>query len=288
MLQLDRLPRSAEEVTDDDSIAHSNISQALGKIGDARAVPALRAIAASVSRGNTGALCGLSELAARNDAAGKAAVQALTELAKKGTSADARMSEQAQGALDELKGDHEEVQAAISGGAIEERNEHGRTPLYVAAESFSLASLELLIKEGADVSTADNNGYTPVIAVIDKASRYGKIPDEGRQCLDALLGAGADVNARTKTGKTAIFFVVDLKMTKALLKAGAEVNLHDEEGWTPLHGVVFRGKVPIAKLLIKDGADVNAKNAKGKSPADMLSANRKAMEALLVESGATV
>tara|TARA_R110002096_G_scaffold16898_9_gene57904 strand:- start:17074 stop:17535 length:462 start_codon:yes stop_codon:yes gene_type:complete len=124
------------------------------------------------------------------------------------------------------------------------------------------------------------------IAVVDKARNYQKIPDEARECLDMLIAAGANADARTSNGRNSLFFVADLKMAKELSKAGAQVNIQDDEGWTPLHGIVHQGKVPIAKLFVKEGADVNIENAKGKPPFSMLAANRKKMEAVLVENGA--
>lgn len=287
MLQLDRLPGSAAEVTDDDSIAHSNICGALGRIPDPRCVPALQAIAASLSRGNIGALVGLGELAKGDGDAAASAIEALQALAQEGGSADVTVPAIAQSVLAEIDGVEKDAQQAMASGEVDVPDELGRTALHRASAAFSLDAVAELLAAGANPDAADVNGFTPLIAVVDTASRHTKIPAEARACLDALITAGADVNARTNAGRSTLFFVTDHKMAKALLAAGAAVDVVDAEGWTPLHGVVQRGSVPIARLLLEAGADADAANAKGRTPRQCLSTNRKKMETLLLEFGGT-
>jgi len=83
------------------------------------------------------------------------------------------------------------------------------------------------------------------------------------------LEAGADVNARSNTGSTALLAatlkshdeIVDL-----LLGHGAEVDGRNTPGNTPLMVAVRNGDVAIVRLLLRNGADINVTNKRGESP----------------------
>ncbi len=59
------------------------------------------------------------------------------------------------------------------------------------------------------------------------------------------------------------------QVVEALLKAGADVNAHNENdhwGTTPLHAAAHANQAAIAQLLIDHGADMNAKDREGRTP----------------------
>ena len=104
--------------------------------------------------------------------------------------------------------------------------------------------------------------------------------------LQAMIDAGADVNAKTDGGNTPLHSAAvfgKAEMIPILVKAGADVNAKDEYdntplhlavfkgiaeviGNTPLHLAVFKGNVEVISVLVKAGADVNAKGFVGWTP----------------------
>ena len=132
--------------------------------------------------------------------------------------------------------------------------------LVLAAESGHTNCLESLIAAGADVnygldyydavfmdarirsrserscwpthSSTDGNieSYGSTALII--AMRYGR-----HVCLQSLINAGADVNAKSPSGKTALMEATashNLEGVKLLFKSGAHVNLVDESGCNAL------------------------------------------------------
>jgi len=80
--------------------------------------------------------------------------------------------------------------------------------------------------------------------------------------VDSLLRAGANVNAPTHSGGTALHYAAyggHAQVVKALLQAGADVNAHGSDGFTPLHSSAHCGNVEVVKLLLAAHADVNAR-----------------------------
>jgi ankyrin repeat protein len=114
----------------------------------------------------------------------------------------------------------------------------------------------------------------------------------GREDMIApLLVAGADIEARDARGYTALILATynDREgAARLLLGHGAAIDAGDDaRGNTALHGVAFKGYVPIAQMLIDAGADVNRRNRSGQT-ALMLATlfGRADMFDLLVGAGA--
>jgi ankyrin repeat protein len=58
----------------------------------------------------------------------------------------------------------------------------------------------------------------------------------------------------------------DIEQIKSLISAGADVNAKDKSGDTPLHNAVILANKDVIELLIAHGADVNAKDNQGRTP----------------------
>ena len=94
----------------------------------------------------------------------------------------------------------------------------------------------------------------------------------------ALLDAGADPNARTETGGTALHVAAMVSSTPAvvtaLLNAGADPNARNELGATPLHFAARSSKTPaVVSALLDAGVDPDARDQYGDTPWDVLPEN---------------
>ncbi|HXG67548.1 MAG TPA: ankyrin repeat domain-containing protein [Blastocatellia bacterium] len=104
------------------------------------------------------------------------------------------------------------------------------------------------------------------------------------EAVKALLAKGADVNAKTRYGATALSFACDrgsVEVVKTLLEHGADVNVRDTfYGATPLVWAADKGHVEIVRMLIDKGA-------KGKEGALMTGVreNNAALVKTVLETG---
>jgi hypothetical protein len=82
------------------------------------------------------------------------------------------------------------------------------------------------------------------------------------EAVNALLAKGADVNAKTRYGATALSYAADkghLEVVRILLDHGANVNVKDTfYGMSPLGWAAHRGHTGIVRLLLDKGAEAKA------------------------------
>ena len=105
----------------------------------------------------------------------------------------------------------------------------GYSPLHLATTYGTLASMQVLLDAGADVTARNEFGYTP----LHEAS-LSINPAK----IQVLLDAGADVTARTVHGVTPLHNAArygTLASIQVLLDAGADVMAKYNGGYTPLH-----------------------------------------------------
>lgn len=113
------------------------------------------------------------------------------------------------------------------------------------------------------------------------------------ELVQRLLRAEADPNTRNDYGSSPMSeaaTIANTEMLELLLDAGADVESPNLEGQTALMAVARTGNVAAAELLIDNGADVDAAEAWGGQTALMWAAARNQPEMIdvLVEHGAEV
>lgn len=108
-----------------------------------------------------------------------------------------------------------------------------KTPLHYAVTYRELGTAKLLIERGADVSSRDTTGYTPL-----------HITSLFRRCDGA-------------------------KLAELLLESGADITARDDFGDTPLHTAAIFGCGDVAKVLLEHGADPLSPNREGLTPAEL-------------------
>ena len=169
--------------------------------------------------------------------------------------------------LSETSPDARKIEALLAAGAdvkMGVANYNGQTPLHKAAEKRGYSEIEQvmqsLIKEGANVNQADNNGESPLHA----AACHGDAA-----IIQFLINAGADAKKTDYKGRTplhGVSFGDKAAAIQALIKAGADVNQADKNGETPLHSAARYGDAAIIQALIDAGADVKKTDKKGRTP----------------------
>ena len=132
----------------------------------------------------------------------------------------------------------------------------GTTALHWAVRADDIDAVDLLIRAGAKVTTANREGVTPLqLAAINGSAAM----------LQKLLKSGASVNTPlTRFGDTALMMAARTGVTdalKVLVEAGADVNAKESwGGTTPLMWAVSEHHPAAVKVLIDAGADVNARS----------------------------
>jgi ankyrin repeat protein len=158
-------------------------------------------------------------------------------------------------------GDLTEITRLLKAGAnIHTKDQHGNTPLHIAALAGNISKIELLIKNGSRINATDDNGETP----LHEAAMNGHI-----KVAELLISKGANVNAKNKQGKTPIFPAAqsgNLDLVKFLVSKGATIQT---TGYTPLHDALDNSFLQLqpdnnlaemVEYFLSKGVDVNAKD----------------------------
>jgi len=121
------------------------------------------------------------------------------------------------------------------GADVNQRGKEGsRLPLMYVARSGCLPAVRAMIARGASLHLRDEEGWTPLLCCCmndvpqtDAAERVA--------CLQALLDASADVNAKTIMGGSAMFCAAShdiphFELMGALLRVGADASIRGKAG----------------------------------------------------------
>ena len=150
----------------------------------------------------------------------------------------------------------------------------GVTPLMKAVVKDGLNSTELktLLGEPGSVNAVDKSGWTSLMYAAEAARP---------ELMHALLDAGADVNARSKAGETAMFAAVTawydpVAKVRFLKTAGADINARDQDGSTALmQAAQHYWMEGLLATMIELGADPSVRNKEGLRALDFLEKRAK-------------
>lgn len=161
----------------------------------------------------------------------------------------------------------------------------GNTPLHLASARGHVGIMEKLLKKEASNNVQNKLRLSPLELACErgrtKAVRAllaacspsirtaGFLKAAAARNLDAvnlLLDAGADMNATTSSGNTALHhsaFNSDAKVVQAFLTRRAQLNPLDARGRTPLIDAASQNAVECVKMLVDAGADVDVRDDEG-------------------------
>jgi TonB family protein len=148
--------------------------------------------------------------------------------------------------------------------AWEDLPKPGKTKLMDAAHRGDKVGFKAALVAGDKLTDVDGSGWTPLMYAAGSYSNSFE---------DELLKAGANVNALSKRGETALMASAVTGMAdESLLNAGADVNAVNDVGMTALMLLVQRGDPDELAALLKAGADPLKKDAVGRTALDYLNA----------------
>ena len=152
--------------------------------------------------------------------------------------------------------------------------------------------VDALLAAGADINAVGQFG-TPLMTSIRSNIPFGpNRRDSLSQVTVRLLERGADLNARSRIGLTALHGAAFAgpASIRALLDAGADPSVGDMDGETLLHRVAGYSSVgpTVIPLLLDAGMDVNLPSDNGETPLHLAAAavRNLATVTMLLEAGA--
>ncbi len=146
------------------------------------------------------------------------------------------------------------------------RDGNGRLPLHYISGfgPDNLMIVEVLLRRGNDVNSADDDGQTPLMQAVGNAG-----DEDAIKLVRFLAAKGANVNALSKDGSSALLQAAasgKTEIIRFLLEQGAEVNVHDKYDETPLSNAAGNDNVTVVKMLLAHGAKVTSVDEDGDTP----------------------
>jgi|CZKS01.1.fsa_nt_gi ankyrin repeat protein len=152
------------------------------------------------------------------------------------------------------------IETLLSVGFNPNQPVHGYTPLWFAIQSNRADVVDLLLAGHADPNALVMTG--------EGLSQYGgnaaplklAVLNGNQRLALKLISAGARVDAKGPSGRTALFGAVTdvhLDLIRLLIDNGADVNVRDTEGASPLDEAVWNGSLDSVAILLAHGARLN-------------------------------
>ena len=144
-----------------------------------------------------------------------------------------------------------------------ERDNRGRTELYLAAEHGDLAEVAILLDSVDTPDQRDDCLWTPLM----RASQNGH-----RAVAHLLLEAGADVYAVDKGGYSVLMVTAgegSPELVRLLLEYQPDLDAQEPTlGWTALIWAAKEGRAPSVELLLEASANRHLRDRDGRTALD--------------------
>ena len=218
-----------------------------------------------------------------------------------------------------------------AGASVTAGDKLGETPLrlLISNAKDDVRQLDFgleLVKGGADANTTDYAGRALLHRCAGKLHDCVGLEDQRSRIISELVQLGANLDARTKEGETALHIATEndqketvcqliklgadvnaidkhgknkmlqlsletnhIEVSAKLISSGADTNTSNEESETALHCAAKAGYTDHVQKLVKAGAGTEARDKHGNTPL-LLSANHGHTQAVcaLAAAGATV
>ncbi|CAG7926468.1 unnamed protein product [Penicillium olsonii] len=141
------------------------------------------------------------------------------------------------------------LKSEVSSGAdVTTKDFNGDTPLHFAAQRGHTAAAKILWRQG-DEETRNNKGMTPLGA----AAGRGNL-----EFVEWLLDKGVSLQAKSGYGLQEASNQGHQDVVRTLLGAGADINAQGGEYGSALQAAASYGRIEIVQILLDHDADVNA------------------------------
>jgi ankyrin repeat protein len=159
--------------------------------------------------------------------------------------------------------------------SIEQPNNDGLTPLMEALVVGNLETVKLLLDHKANPNARTKDGATPLafLLIFNEQSELVQIMTRTatkRILFETLVGAGADVKAKTTDGTGLLTLASqggNVECARLMLEKGADINERSSStGGSPLFNAAVDCKAPMVRFLLSKGADPNVAGADGVTP----------------------
>ena len=162
----------------------------------------------------------------------------------------------------------------LGGGISKElmvaRNIDGDTMLHLAARAGDVASLDLMLANGANpnIGGGSRNLTTPLHQAMATS------PRDSYLTATSLVNGGAKVNAldNDESRRTPLHLAAaygNAHTASLLITHGANLEAKDGMGMTPLFHAVFGDSLEAVKLLLERGANARARDHRNLTPVDV-------------------
>ena len=144
----------------------------------------------------------------------------------------------------------------------------GMSALHYAAYDGDFDGVVAALAEGSPVDALDDGNWTALHWVVDMGATGG--PRD--KIIEALLDAGADIEARDLEGSTPIMVACRSgsgDLARQLARGGADIGTRNSKGWTTLMEAAAAGDSAIVIFLLEQGVDYAAREQSGRTALDI-------------------